>query len=428
MNFLSSLSELLQNFGAFGYWIILIVSLAESLAFVGLFVPGGTFLAFAGFLSVHGILNPFYIALFAAVGALLGDGVSYYLGTLGTGWFRKDSRFLKLNHLESGNQFFQKYGGKSIFFGRFIGPIRPIIPFVAGMARMKIGPFILWNAVSAVLWGTIYTAIGYFFGAALPVIELWIKRAGIYSVGVILIVAGLWFVYWKFGYKIRGFYGILRRLIFLPISLFFAAALVFLIELVRDVILSEGVIVIDTKIQNTLVALRSAGGIDFFSLITYFGGVTVVEIVVLVVSFALWFHRKQIYMLGLWFVVAGNEITVFLLKTFVMRPRPLNSVLSVAEASPSFPSGHASVSLVLYGFLSYLMIVNARKPSQKIYTIAAALIIVLAVGFSRMYLGVHYFTDILGGYMIGALWLILGITFTEKISKNGIIKKPIIVK
>ena len=177
MHIIQNLLNLFQSFGNFGYFLALFISLAESIAFIGMFVPGATFLAFAGFLSAKGIVNPILLAFAAAVGAVIGDGISYFLGTKGTRFFKDENRILKTSNLERGQKFFKTYGEKSILLGRFIGPIRPIIPFVAGVARMDRKRFFLWNIISAILWGAGYVSLGYFFGSSLPAIHFWIKKA-----------------------------------------------------------------------------------------------------------------------------------------------------------------------------------------------------------------------------------------------------------
>ncbi len=145
MDYLNSLLPAIEHFRFWGYWIILLVSLVESLAFVGIIIPGTTFIILVGFVSSKGFLDLGDVILFAAAGAIIGDVLSYYLGRHIKENFGEDSRIFKIKYLQRGKMFFYKYGGRSVFLGRFIGPIRPIIPFVAGMFKMDKKRFILWN-------------------------------------------------------------------------------------------------------------------------------------------------------------------------------------------------------------------------------------------------------------------------------------------
>jgi len=136
MSFINHILPTFAHLGLWGYWLVLLVSLLESLVLAGEIVPGAALVIFAGFLSAQGFLDIGDLIWFAAIGAILGDGLSFYLGTKGTHFFRSENKFLKVAHLERGESFFHKHGSKSIFLGRFVGPLRPIIPFIAGLSKM----------------------------------------------------------------------------------------------------------------------------------------------------------------------------------------------------------------------------------------------------------------------------------------------------
>lgn len=180
MEFFTPLLSPIEHLGLIGYWIILLVTFMESLAFVGVFVPGGILVVLFGFLSAQGYLDLGDLIWFTAIGAILGDSFSYWLGSKGTRFFRNENKFLKFSHLEKGDQFFLKHGEKSILLGRFIGPIRPIIPFIAGLVCMRQQTFLIWNIISGFLWAISYLLLGYFLGGAASAIETWATRAGFF--------------------------------------------------------------------------------------------------------------------------------------------------------------------------------------------------------------------------------------------------------
>ena len=199
MEFLNSFLPTIQHLGMLGYWVVGLVSLLESLAFVGVLIPGAILVAVAGSLSAQGYLDLDDLIWFAAIGAILGDNLSYYLGTRGIKLFRAENKLLKLSHLEKGEQFFKKYGNKSVFLGRFIGPMRAIVPFIAGLSKMNKWSFLLWNVTSAFLWATLYLFLGYFFGGAIKMIEIWSSRVGIFLFSSFLLLAVVWFITRKRG-------------------------------------------------------------------------------------------------------------------------------------------------------------------------------------------------------------------------------------
>ncbi|HHJ39851.1 MAG: hypothetical protein AXA67_06300 [Methylothermaceae bacteria B42] len=173
---------------------VFVIALLESLAIVGMLVPGVAMMFAAGALIGTGALSFWPICLWAMAGAIVGDGLSYWLGC------RYQARLCQFwpfrSHPEiiaHGIAFFNKYGGLSVLFGRFVGPIRAVIPLVAGMMGMKASRFVLFNILSAMLWAPVYLFPGVVFGASL---ELAAKVTGRLALILILLVTVLWFGAW----------------------------------------------------------------------------------------------------------------------------------------------------------------------------------------------------------------------------------------
>jgi undecaprenyl-diphosphatase len=117
--------------------------------------------------------------------------------------------------------------------------------------------------------------------------------------------------------------------------------------------------------------------------------------------------RRQWILLGGWLAAfAGGGLLDAVLKLVIRRPRPPYAAAFLHHYSWSFPSGHAMGSLIGYGMLAYVLVVLRfhRRNAQRSVVLGAALLIV-AIGLSRLYLGVHYFSDVVGGYAAGLLWL-----------------------
>lgn len=142
--------------------------------------------------------------------------------------------------------------------------------------------------------------------------------------------------------------------------------------------------------------------------ITRFGNPSVVVIVVGVTLVILWWRRE--WQEAKIFAIAclGALILNTGLKLFFAKPRPQLWSRLISEASFSFPSGHALGSFVLYGFLAYLLATHYPKFAKAIYSLTV--IVIAAIGLSRMYLGVHWPTDIIAGYGVGFLWLTICIS------------------
>lgn len=163
----------------------------------------------------------------------------------------------------------------------------------------------------------------------------------------------------------------------------------------------------DTTLLHFVVSLREPVGIFFFSLVTHLADTLTVGLVLFVAALTLLLHKKsRSYSIGLIVAVAGAKITEVLLKIFIGRARPDGYELLHLD-SYSFPSGHATAAMALYGFLAYVLWRYYPKWRTLIVTLSA--VCILGVGFSRVYLGVHYPSDVVGGYVVGVFWIYVGI-------------------
>lgn len=159
---------------------VFVIAFLEALVGVGLIMPGSVLTVFSGWLAFQGKASIAAIMAAAALGALFGDLLSYWLGARFGGhlwrWslLRKRQDLIRLTEL-----FFLEHGGKSIFFGRFLGPIRGLVPFVAGASHMRPALFSSYAIVSAVLWGISYPGLGYLGGTSWQQAETLAGRLGL---------------------------------------------------------------------------------------------------------------------------------------------------------------------------------------------------------------------------------------------------------
>ncbi|MFA5109389.1 MAG: DedA family protein [Patescibacteria group bacterium] len=183
---------ILAKFGWLGNWLFLFIALVECIPFIGAVFPGGTLVTIGGFLAAQGYFNVWKIMAFATVGAIIGDYFGYSLGRWGSEWL-KNKKIIKPELIAKGTDFFEKYGNKSIFWGRFFGATRAVIPFIAGASRMKQRPFLFWNVSGAIFWSATSIALGYFSGNIIAaVIKKWSHKLGL----VLIIGAAIFLIYW----------------------------------------------------------------------------------------------------------------------------------------------------------------------------------------------------------------------------------------
>lgn len=159
------LNEIVGQYGLWTYAILFLVVFCETGLVVTPFLPGDSLLFAAGALSASGSMSPHVLfgLLFAA--AVIGDSVNFELGKyIGTRIFKEDARILKLSYLRRTEEFYAKYGGKTIVMARFVPIVRTYAPFVAGAADMHYTRFLFFNAFGALIWVGGFVYGGYFFG------------------------------------------------------------------------------------------------------------------------------------------------------------------------------------------------------------------------------------------------------------------------
>lgn len=191
----------------------------------------------------------------------------------------------------------------------------------------------------------------------------------------------------------------------------FAAACLLFSLLLTGIVRQHGSDGVDLAIMQAVYSLRSPILTMLLKGITFFGDRGLVAVAILAtISLVV---RRQWHQ-TLWFsLLVGTGATVnAVLKVLIARPRPLLSVI-LGESDFSFPSGHAMDSAIMYGAIAYLLFqtMPRRHPQSKIVFLIA--LMVGMIGFSRIYLGVHYPSDVLGGYLFGTAWLLLGIVAYE---------------
>ena len=167
------------NNQSISYLIIFIITLLESTLFVGLLIPAGLLMIIFGLIAYGGNLDIWYILLSAIFGAFIGDILNYFIGSYNSKKHTiKTEKIIpnKRSYLRKSQIFFNKHGGKSVLFGRFIGITRPFIGFVAGSSLMPVFKFTIFSFIGASLWVSFYLSIGYIFGSSVSIFTTWIQR------------------------------------------------------------------------------------------------------------------------------------------------------------------------------------------------------------------------------------------------------------
>jgi len=160
-----NLALFIQSYGTFTYVLLFIIIFCETGLVITPFLPGDSLIFAAGALAASGMMNIVFLWIILSIAAILGDSLNYFIGSMiGPKVFHEKSRFLRKEYLDKTQKFYEKYGGKTIIFARFIPIVRTFAPFVAGIGKMKYKKFAVYNIIGGILWVTLFLLAGYFFG------------------------------------------------------------------------------------------------------------------------------------------------------------------------------------------------------------------------------------------------------------------------
>jgi undecaprenyl-diphosphatase len=409
-------------------WVAFVVAAAEAVLVIGLFVPSTTVLVGIGGLIGLGKL-PFWPVFWAvALGAAVGDAVSYWIGHT----YRERlygiwpfSRYVSL--LASGQEYFNVHGGKSVVIGRFIPGVKAVVPGIAGMMGMNPLRFTTLNILSAFAWaathllpgmsagwviaslGAISQRLAIMFGLLL-VMTATLIWAGQYGVAVGLRYLPRWqMALSRWGESYEGWGKVAVQRMVLPdhadfrllvlLNLLVVLGVVGIAGLLETLSAQGNVFQFDHAFSQSLQALRTQWTDPLMLTVTLLGDAAVVVAVLLAMLLVLAWERR-------WWLWAGVALTfvaaiVFVdgMKWLVQSARPITD-LYVGVTAFAFPSGHATVSFTLSGLLGWFV---WRGGSSWLRVLLMPLLGVMAVlvAFSRIYLGAHWPSDVLAGWLFG---------------------------
>lgn len=442
----SPLLQWLNLHPQFAGLVTFIISAAESVAIIGTIVPGSITMTALGALAGAGVIPLWGTIFWAIMGAIVGDGISYWIGhhfkdRLPSIWpFRSNPTILK-----TGEKFFHKHGSMSVFIGRFVGPVRALVPLVAGMLGMKPLQFFIANVASAIGWAPAYMLPGILLGAA----SLELPPDIAIHIILVLLMIGLftllcaWFLYkflqlihnqinqmldwiWR-GMKDHSYLKPLTLLLRhhnthkthgqLNLAIYFLIASALFCSLVIYVkFVGASSIMVNDAMFHLFRGIGNEATDEVMLYITLLGQKQVVLPIVLVIfawliTWKRW--RTAFHALGLAILGAGS---VFVMKNLIKAPRPWGIFQS--PETYSMPSGHATLSMIFFMGLAFLVAQSIRNHKHRwpVYTIG--IILTVAVGISRLYLGAHWFTDVLASWFLSAAILIIVIiSYQRKMEK-----------
>ncbi len=430
---LTALTSLLSTYG---YGLVFVIILLESAGFP---LPGETMLVIASASAASGHLSILGVISSAAFGAIIGDMGGYWIGRKGGSSILK--RILGIayeEHLVKGQIFFSHYGAASVFLARFVPVVRVIAANFAGISAMNFQTFSFYNAAGGLVWASLMGSIGYFFGSNIPLLEAFVQRFG---VGLAISIGIISFAVWttrllvrnetksaialdRFVRRIKSISPkpwLMKRFSINQQRLFFFIGGIILAiffgwmfgALAEDVVKKDSITIYDAGIGRWLLARATEDSSEFFFVLTQFASLWAIGLGSIALSAWLIFRKKWTDLMTLAASVGGGILLNLLLKNIFLRQRPDFPNAFYHESGYSFPSGHAMMSVLFYGMTAYLLITSIKSWKWKISLGMGTFALILLIGLSRMALGVHYLTDVLGGWSAGSTWLIACIMILE---------------
>jgi membrane protein DedA with SNARE-associated domain len=426
-----------------GVVMVFLVAFFESLALIGLLLPGIMILFGVGTLIGLGLLELIPIWIAASSGALLGDSLSYLLGRHYRGHlmdFWPFSRYPGL--MERGARFFHVHGAKSLVAGRFIGPLRPIIPAVAGMMGMKPPRFLAVDIPACISWAPSFLLPGMLFGASLEVAS---EYTGRLTVILVILVAVLWLTWW------------LMRLVYEPLAGRSARWLRHAIRWSRQhpllgriagplldpsrpdvlavsmlgillVVLFWGLLMLlllspfsaqpqamDQAVQNLALSLRNHLADPAMVAIAQLSRWPVS--IISAVALLLWLYGARRYSAAIhWFIAIVGGALIHLLLSWGLRNTPL--VIELTDQTIKGPSAAMNLITVVLTFFAVMEAGELRRRYRQWPYIAAALVLILLT-LSRIYLGMEWLSGALIGIVFGLAWTtVVGIAYRQRAKRR----------
>ena len=427
--------DLSEGLGAWTYLLVALLAFLETGAFVGLVAPGEFTVLLGGAVAGQGDISLPLILAITWLSAFLGDTVSFMLGAkLGRGFLVKHGEKVRITEerLHQVEAYFDRHGGKTILIGRFIGLVRALAPFIAGSSGMRYRAFWPYSVLGTGLWATTFILIGYFASQSLDTVADIVSRGligfGVFVGVVVAIVVSVRYLRVPANRRhlaaemekralLRPLLALGRRLE--PQARFFWERLtpggIGLEFTTLMAVLSVGLFVLiaywsivagdpgptggDNMALDFADDIRAGWLDDLAEGITFLGSFWVVGPLTLASAAVLASRRR---FAELWVLVAGMAVIVGLtdaIKDWTDRPRPPDGLVETSRSA--FPSKHAAYATI-YTWLAVTVAFRTNPGiTRRSLLVVVGLVVTAVIGLTRVYLRVHWLSDVTSGWALG---------------------------
>jgi undecaprenyl-diphosphatase len=395
--------------------LVFLVPAAEASLFAGFIFPGEIAILLGGVLANEGKLPLWAVIVVGTLGASFGDSIGYEVGRhYGTRLLDKiPRRLVKPEHVLRTQELLRTKGGRAVFIGRFTAALRVLVPGMAGVSRLPYRRFLFFNVTGAIAWVTETALVGYIVGRSYKSAE---HRLSLISLGILaLLLLFLAFRYLRRSKRAQDWlhrnFDWARRLdrTLILLSALSIGGVWLFAGLTQDVVAREGLAGSDLRILRDVISHRSGILTHLAKAVTTLGLSSVLYTVIAITGLLVFrSHRSwRPLLLALGVMISGQLVRLVINET-IARARPPEQLWLAHPAGHAYPSGHTTTATLGYGIAAALLI--AYRRNLRAVAISIAALLAAAVGLSRVYLGVHWPTDVLGGWLLGLTWLALAAT------------------
>jgi membrane protein DedA with SNARE-associated domain/membrane-associated phospholipid phosphatase len=458
---LPNLEKLIEDAGtALGSWTYLLVgalAFAETGAFLGFVAPGETAVIVGGLVAGQGQISLFVLIAIVWACAVLGDITSYELGRrLGRDWLLRHGARLQITdeRLDQVERFFERRGNVTILVGRFLGFVRPLLPFIAGASRMPLRRYLVYDVLAAGAWATTFCVLGYVFWQSFSRLTTYVSR-GLFAFGTfVVVVAGVVALVnlrrdpkkraavrdWLAARSDRRGWQLVARVAWpawrlvgrpaaaaadvaarftaerftpgglgleLTTMLTLLAVGSFVFFLLGHVILEDPLPRIDRWAFDVTDPLHTTALADAAKVVTALGAFPAVAAAALATAIWALTRGRPVDAAALVLGVLLSHFASTAAKDAYDRARPSGTLVDTIGSA--YPSGHAVQAVTLVACATVLVRGGAGW-AARIAAVTVAVALVAVVAATRVYLRVHYLSDVLGGFALGvAVWSLVGI-------------------
>src|SRR3984957_277569 len=436
----AAIERFLGQAGPWSLVVVFVVIVLESAAGLGLIFPGEAMAVIAGAMAADNFFSPWTAFAVVALAAMIGDLTGYTIGhTKGKAvlarWAFARRQYEK--HRKRIEYYFDRYGGATVFVGRFVAVGRAFVPFTAGLSGMRLRKFLPMSVLAGLMWASVVVGLGYTLGSNWNLIEKWLKSV---SLGIVVLavltglVGGMWrsvarrqsqiVAAWKryltgrYGVDLTPFVNFVRARfsprsylgLHFTVGLIVVAALAWLFGGIVDIISDQGPLGgLDRTVAMFVAGQRTPALDSAVSVIATLANPIWLTIIVGVGAISYARRREASLSIAALLFLASAYVLAYGLQAMFAKHAAHQPELVLVNGFAGFPNAALTASTAGYGMLSYLLAAETDSWQLQTLSVAGALYVIALIGFAGIYSGLAL-SAIVGGFALGGCWLAICVT------------------